>query len=316
MVADSPPMMPASDGPPYYYAFLSSLWLYYEVDPAKLDAELARSAPGFSAYRLDNGRGLVNLNFFSCAALIGQNDPRAYADILKPVDPSSKTMPAGLGVEITNECEFNIVAYPTARAAQTPKGMKLGDLIAGNDHTKTIGNYRVYVTCDDRIAVYWGVRNFGENKVMTHPFLFNVPSPNNPGQLGWSFTVPGTIDEAFDYDPAKPLKCDPFIFALDFDASNVAPKICNPSEIIDYSLIRETGGTRPVGSRRNVFGPFLSYDLAKTAAKRAVLTYGKSRHPLVELARGLLGAEPVPVAAQTFQSQPVVAESSLYYVDV
>jgi hypothetical protein len=194
--------------------------------------------------------------------------------------------------------------------------MKLGDLIAGNDHTKTIGNYRVYVTCDDRIAVYWGVRNFGENKVMTHPFLFNVPSPNNPDQTGWAFTVPGTIDEAFGYDPAKPLQCDPFIYALDFDASNVAPKICNPSEIIDYSLIRENGAMRPVGSRRNVFGPFLAYDLAKVAAKRAILTYGNSRHPLVELARSLLGAQPVPVAAQSFQSQPVVAESSLYYVDV
>jgi hypothetical protein len=318
MIDASPPLMPASDGPPYYYAFLSSLWVYYQVDPAKLDAVLRESAPGFSAYRLANGMGLVNFNFFSCAALVGTNDPRAYADILKPVDPSSSAQPAGLGVEPTNECEFNIVVYPTARAAQTPQGLTLGSLIAGDDHTKTIGNYRVYVTCDDRIAVYWGARNFGENKVMTHPFLYNVPSPNNPGQVGWSFTVPGTIDEPFTYDPSKPLECDRFIYSLAFDTSNVMPAVCNPSEIIDYSLgpATENGRRRAVGSRRNVFGPFQSYDLAAQPAKRANLTYGNSKHPLVDLVRGLLGEAPIPVAAQTFQSQPVVAESSLYYVDV
>jgi hypothetical protein len=311
------PVMPeGNERPFFYYASLSSLWVYYQVDPARLDSILSSSAPGFSTYRLANGMGLVNINFFSFASHSGMNDPGAYADILKSVDPRSNTMPAMFGVEPTNECEFNIAVYPTARAGQTPRGMTLGDLIAGKDHTKTIGTYRVCVTCDDRIAVYWGTRNFGENKVLTHPYIYNVPSPNNPGRIGWSFTVPGTVDEPFLYDPASPKTCDPFMFSLDFDASNVTPSLCNPSEIVHYGLITENGTRRPVGSRRNVFGAMLSYDFTKVSPKTAALQYGTSNYRLVADMRGLLGETPVPAAAQTFQSQPAVAESSLYYVDI
>jgi hypothetical protein len=316
------PVMPESDGRPFfYYASLSSLWVYYQVDPARLDSILSSCAPGFSTYRLANGMGLVNINFFSFASHSGRNNPDAYADILKSVDPASTTTPAMFGVEPTNECEFNIAVYPTARAGQTPRGMTLGGLIAGKDHTKTIGTYRIYVTSDDRIAVYWGTRNFGENKVLTHPYIYNVPSPNNPGQIGWSFTVPGTVDEPFDYhprppDPKPPETCDPFMYSLDFDASNVPPSLCNPSEIVHYSLITEEGTRRPVGSRRNVFGAMLSYDFAKVSPKAAALRYGTSKHPLVTIMRELLGETPAPAAAQTFQSQPAVAESSLFYVDL
>ena len=306
--------MPSGDNPPFYYASFAGLWIYYLVDLKTLNSVLSQVSKGFTAYDFGNGKGLANINFMTYAGHSGVNDPQAYIDILKPVNPLGGPMPASLGVEGSNECEFNIVCAPTARAAQTPVGLSVADYIAGNDHTKTIGNFRVGVPCDDRIAVYWGSVNFGERKIMTHPFLYNVPSPNNPGQPVWQFTVPGAVAEPFSFN-ASTNTCKPFMFTVGFDASNLVPTTSNASEIIDYSLFAENGVTRPVGSRRNVLGMFSAYDLVQTPPNAARLLMGDSTHPVVNLMGTVLSGAPA-VAAQTFQSQPAVAESSMYYVDL
>ena len=306
-------VMPKSDGAPFYYASFAGLWVYYLVKLNTLNAVLAKSAPGFSAFDFGGGMGLANINFMTYAGHSGINDPDAYMDILKPVAPPSGPFPASLGVEGSNECEFNIVCYPTARAGQTPTGMSVADFIAGNDHTKTLGNFRIGVPCDDRIAVYWGTVNFGENKIMTHPFVYNVPSPNNP-VTSWQFTVQGTVAEPFSFNMSNN-SATPFMFWLGFDASNIVPTASNASEIIDYSLYSENGVTRPVGSRRNIFGVFNAYDLTSTPPNLAKIILGNSTHPLVGIMGTVLMGAPA-VAAQTFQSQPAVAESSMYYVDL
>lgn len=314
-------MPPPPFNPPFWYGSFSGLWVYYLVDLAKLNAALPLKGTAFRAYDFGGGKGLVNINLMNYAGHSGQNDPQAYVDILKPVNPLLPTPPASLGVEPSNECEVNIVSYPFARTAQTPVGLSVADFIAGNDHTKTLGNYRLFVPCDDRIAVYWGANNFGENKVMTHPFLYNVPSLNNTpstgsnGQSAWFFTVPGTVQEAFSFNSAQ-FNCNPFMFQMNFDCSNVEAVTSNPAEIIDYSLVMDKAGLRPVGSRRNMFGSFKTYDFSGNAPKFAQLTIGNSTHPLVALMNTLLGSTPTPVAAQIFNSQPVIAESGLYYVDL
>lgn len=305
-------VMPSSNNPPFYYASFNGLWVYYQVPVSKLNTVLASAAPGFQAFDFGGGMGLANINFMNYASHSGQNDPNAYLDILKlPVAPG----PASLGVEPSNECEVNIVCYPTARAGQVPFGLQLLDYIAGADHTKTIGNFRLGVPCDDRIAVYWGGANFGENKIMTHPFLYNVPSPNNVGQTAWLFTVPGTVKEAFNFNPSQ-YSCQPYMFYMNVDVSNLTPFACNSSEIIDYSMYSDGGGPqRPAGSRRNLFGIYQGYDLTKTAPKSVAISIGNSTHPLVNAMKSLL-ANATAVAAQTFHSHPAVAESSMYYVDV
>ena len=307
------PVMPKSN-PPFWYGSFAGLWVYYSVDVRALNAALATQTSNFRAFDFGSGKGLVNINFMTYAGHSGQNDPQAYLDLLQPVDPSSKTPPPSLGVEASSECEFSIVAYPQARAAQVPFGLlTIPNFIAGNDHTKTLGNYRLAVPCDDRIAVYWGVNNYGENKVMTHPFLYDVPTLNNAAQAAWLFTVPGTVDEAFKFD-SENYTCDPFMFSLNLDCSNAPSFPCNASEIIDYSMSAEG---RPIGSRRNMFGSFVGYDLVKNPpTPPAKLTIGNSTHPLVSLMNGLLGNTATPVAAQVLQSQPVIAESSPYYVDL
>jgi len=309
------PVMP-SFNPPFWYGSFAGLWVYYLVDVNKLNSALASQTTDFRAFDFGGGKGLANINFMNYAGHSGQNDPQAYFDLLKPVDPGSKTYPPPLGVEASNECEFNIVCYPHARQAQVPFGLSVADFIAGNDHTKTLGNYRMAVPCDDRIAVYWGANNFGENKVMTHPFLYNVPTLNNPGQAAWLFMVPGTVDEGFAFN-FKTFTCDPYMFKLDLDCSNSPSFPCNASEIIDYSMFADPKtGIHPVGSRRNMFGSFVGYDFSKSPPVPAKLTIGNSKHPLVGLMKSLLGTTPSPVAAQVFQSQPVIAESSPYYVDL
>lgn len=323
MTQPSNPVMPASGNPPFYYASFSGLWVYYLVDLNKLNKLLSNSATGFQAFDFGGGKGLANINFMNYAGHSGQNDPTAYDDILKAVSTApGADYPASFGVEPTNECEFNIVCYPGARKLQVPFGMSITDYISGADHTKTIGNFRVGVPCDDRIAVFWGTRNFGENKIMTHPFLFDVPSPNNSGATAWHFFVPGARNEAFEFTynyadpPARPtFSCEPFMFAMEADVSNLTPFSCNSSEIIDYSMYGDGGPVRPAGSRRNLFGVFQGYDLTKAKPGAMNLTLGNSAHPLVGIMKTILDQAPA-VAAQTFHSHPAVAESSMYYVDV
>lgn len=321
-------MPPPPYNPPFWYGSFSGLWVYYLVDLTKLNAALPFNGALFRAYDFGNGKGLVNINLMNYAGHSGQNNPQAYIDILKPINPSSSTFPPSLGVEPSNECEFNIVCYPTARSTQTPIGLSIADYIAGNDHTKTLGNYRVFVPCDDRIAVYWGTNNYGENKVMTHPFLYNVPSLNNTGatstkgQTAWQFIVPGTVQEAFTFNfnsNANPpiFSCNPFMFGVNFDCSNVPSTPCNPSEIIDYSIVPDVVvGQRPVGSRRNLFGSFKAYDLVANKPTVAQLSIGNSTHPLAPLMGSMISPASKPVAAQVFHSQPVIAESGQYYVDL
>ena len=139
----------------------------------------------------------MNINFMTYGSDSGVNDPQSYADFTKPITYDSP-MPASMGIEPTHECEINILSYSAAREAQVPFGLSSSEFIKGKDHTKTIGNYRLWVPCDDRIAVYWGMHNFGENKLMTHPFSYTYPAMSSPGRDTWDFTIPGVVEEAPD----------------------------------------------------------------------------------------------------------------------
>jgi hypothetical protein len=313
MIRSSASVMPKTDGPPFYYASFAGLWLYFAFDIKLVNSLLGPTIKDFTAYDF-GGQGLICINFMTYAGHSGQNDPQAYLDLLKPVSPQGGPIPPSLGVEGSNECEFSVIVYPTVRGGQVPQGLTINDFIAGNDHTKTIGSLRVGVPCDDRIAVYWGTVNFGENKIMTHPFLYNIPSPNNVGQTLWQVTVPGDVTESFSFNSAQ-YTCSPFMFSFAFDASNLVPTVSNASEIIDYSFYNDSGAMRPAGSRRNVFGAFSAYDLTQVAPKQMTFTIGNSTSALMP-ALMIFNSGVNAVAAQTYQSQPSVAESSLYYVDI
>lgn len=327
--------------PPFWYGTYSGLWIYYRIDWALAQQMLAKFTQGsggeatFTAYSFTdqsykNGAepfALVVLNFMAYGAQSGSNDPRAYQELLTPLTYplNMNDPPPGFGVESASETELSIIAYPTARAAQRPQeGFTAEDFIAGNDHTKTLGPFRLFVPCDDRVAVFWGTLLFGENKFMTWPFVYTIPSPNNltdPGGMvpatGWDFTIPGSIEEPkHSYDPVTRV-CSPSILQVSIDVSGLEARLGNASEILDYSMwTDETGERRPIGSRRNMFGAFSTCLLTgQSPQPKYSYALGNSSHAMVGVLRELLGASPSPWAVQVFQTPPVIAESGTFYAD-
>ncbi|SMP34345.1 hypothetical protein [Shimia sagamensis] len=312
--------IPYPENSSFWYGSFSAVWVYHAVPIALLNHILAAESPSLKAFEFSDlsndgePMGLVNINFMTYSSDSGVNDPQAYADILKPIhfnDPP----PASLGIEPTHECELNIVSYSNARENMVPQGLTSSEFILGRDHTKTLGNYRLWVPCDDRIAVYWGMHNFGENKVMTHPFVYTNPALNNPGATSWDFTIPAPIEQS----DAKSL------FGLkvaDLDhMSGVVPG--DQSEIIDLSLIphkaTNPSSQRLVASRRNIFGQFKCLVLsADVPIPDFTIEIGSADHPMVAALMTMFGGSGTytPVGLMTYRSPPVISESSLYYVDL
>lgn len=316
--------IPAVGNPPFLYGSFSAIWVYFRVPVATLNQILAKQSGSLEAFAFsdlsDGGQdyGLMNINFMTYSSDSGVNDPQSYADILKPPPPGDDA-PASMGIEPTHECEINIVSYAKARAAQTPFGLTSSQFIQGRDHTKTLGNYRLWVPCDDRIAVYWGMRNFGENKVMTYPFTYNNPAPNNPARTCWDFTIPAPVEEPETNT----------LFRVSVDDLDGRPGVVgsNQSEIIDFSLYPHAAtnpsSQRLVASRRNVFGQFacMTLDSAKAAGVAfpdCTVKLGNSTHSMVgDLATMLGGSGQFrPAGLMTYRSAPVIAESALYYADI
>jgi hypothetical protein len=206
------------------------------------------------------------------------------------------------------------VAYPKARESMVPQGLTSSEFIIGRDHTKTIGNYRLWVPCDDRIAVYWGMHNFGENKVMTHPFTYVNPALNNSGCTKWDFTIPGPIEGNSSDTLFRLMVAD-----LD-NMPGVEPG--DQSEIIDLSLIphkaEKPASQRLVASRRNIFGQFKCLTReAKVAMPEFEIKIGNADHPMIGALKAMFDSSGTytPVGLMTYRTPPVISESSLYYVD-
>jgi hypothetical protein len=311
--------IPFPGNPSFWYGSFSAIWVYHAVPIAVLDEILAGESDSLKAFEFSDlsdsePMGLVNINFMTYSSDSGVNDPQAYADILKPIHYNDQP-PASLGIEPTHECELNIVAYSKAREGMVPQGLTSSEFILGRDHTKTIGNYRLWVPCDDRIAVYWGMHNFGENKVMTHPFTYTNPALNNPTRALWDFTIPAPIEQ----NPGDTL------FGLSVADLDNMPGVepGDQSEIIDLSLIphKSTKPTtqRLVASRRNIFGQFKCLTgAADVAMPKFKIAIGNADHPMIGALNAMFGSSGTytPAGLMTYRSPPVISESSLYYVDI
>jgi hypothetical protein len=164
MTAPSAPANPwfpapnADYGMPFWYASLTTYWVYWQVP-----VEVLRPHVGADFVPVEiGGSGLVVVN------------PQLYTSIFNN------------GQELTTETEFNIVVAPRSAGNRVPQGMSLDDYLAGNDQTKLIGNLRLHVACDDKTAVAAGRAVFGEPKFVT-TFTYNVPTINAPDQVTWSW---------------------------------------------------------------------------------------------------------------------------------
>ena len=266
----------------FYYAAISSLWIWYEVPLETLRAYL--EPVGMSPYNF-GGKGAVNINFFNALAAYG------------------KGQPGNLGTGGFNETELNIAAFATKVAEKVPQGLTLEQFLIAGDPTKRIGNYRVWVACDDPIAVAAGRQVFMENKFLA-PYTYNVPGANNPRPAPNQFTYEWRL-----HDPDKNAVS---IYDASLNLSGLSPVLGNSSEIVDLSFDAEW--RRPVASRRNYLGMFDTY--LQTAVGKAVsLSYGKSKHPMRHDMERLIGKHR-PVALQKYQSPTCIAEAAGYYADL
>jgi hypothetical protein len=264
----------------FYYAGIAANWLWYEADLETLRAYL--EPVGMSPYDF-GGYGAVNINFFNALAFYGVGQP------------------GNQGLGGFNETEVNIAAFATKVADNVPQGISLDDFLTTGDPTKRIGNYRVWVACDDPVAVACGIQVFMENKFLVS-YDYDVPGANNQKPAPKQFLSQWTC-----YDDKSAT-----IYGLEMNLEGFSPVPGNMSEVIDLSFDKAT--RRPVGSRRNFLGMFDTY-LQKRVGDGVKLEFGNSTHPMKHDMEQLIGASRVH-AIQTYRSPTCIAEAAGFYADL
>ena len=270
---------------PFFYASLTVCEVLYLVEADRLRPYLKDS--GLELATFDDGLACAGFDF------------QMY----------QRQMTFGMGS--TMEIELNIVAYPTERKAQVP-ALSFADFVAGMDQTKLLGNKRVWVPCDDPIAINAGITLYGEPKFLTQ-FIPAVPALNSPGVNTWEFTC---CDPA--YPPASAGGNDDTarehaIYTCTADVTGLTPALSNPSPFTEYGYAPHDGPDRRlIGCRWNIFQPFSTVYLAPEQAGRVKLTYGDSTHPMQKDIQAMIGDAPARVF-RTSTSMPSAVNSRSYY---
>jgi hypothetical protein len=294
-------------GVAFVYGTLSCTWVHWLVAPELVTQFLAGT--GFMP-ALFNGQALVNIDF------------QAY------------TSTASYGLEMTNEVELNLVVFPEVREAWVPS-IPLQQYLVGMEQTKMIGNFRLAVSCDDLVAIYYGRKVFGENK---YPGTFNYTIPNVNGQSSDDMSAMTVWDvDAFDSPTPIPLTAPNNppppqqgveICHVKIDVAGLGGRIALPSPFVRYSQwpadppptddpgSKGVTTRRPAGSRWNVLGPHLLYMLDPNAASPVSMTLGPSTGPMAQALNALRLATARPVAITTFQYQPAAVEGRPVFADI
>lgn len=302
------PPTPADWGTSFVYATLSCAWVHWPVSPDLVRPFLAGT--GFEPALFD-GRALVSMNF------------QAY------------TSTASYGLEATNESELTLVVFPASRAAVVPD-IPLAQYLVGMEQTKTIGNYRLAVSCDDLVAIYYGRLVFGENK---YPGTFSYTIPNVNGQSSDDMSAPALWDvDAFDSPTPIPLVAPGNppppeqgveICHLKLDLAGLGGRVAVPSPFVRYSpwpadpppkddpaSQKAFPNRRPAGARWNVLGIHQLYLFNPAAPSPVSLALGPSTGPMGQALNKLGLATTRPVAATTYQYQPAAIEGRPFFADM
>lgn len=275
---------------PFFYGSLNVCEALYLVPAERLRPYLEHS--GLALYEFGNGQGCVGFNF------------QMY------------TSQFNNGMGSTEELELNILAYPADRAAQVPR-ISFTDFVLGLDQTKLLGNHRVWVPCDDPIAIDAGVQKFGEPKFMTQ-FIPDLVTLNSPQTVTWSFVC---CDPAFPPPPSgqgsDASAREHAIFTFTADLRGLDAVMSNPSPITEYGYFptdpqhpKKRG--RLIGARWNILQPWQTCFLPKDADGRTTLVYGDSTHPMQADMKRMIG-DAAPRVVRTVTSPPSAIQSRSYY---
>lgn len=263
---------------PFYYAAIQTIWIYWQVDLPILERYLTPLGMTAASF---GGQGAVGINFFNAAALYGQGQP------------------GNPGVGGFNETELTVLAFASNQASNVAE-MTLSQFVTQGDQTKRIGAYRIWVACDNAIAVAAGRQLFFENKFLT-PYTYNVPSLNNPGQSLFTWTCHDPDDGTQD------------IYSAQVSLSGINSVPGNMSEWIDLSYV--TSEKRVAGSRRNYLGLCDTYFIPQANRNAVSVTVGRSKHPMREDMAELIGTRPAAIV-QVFKSPTCIAEAQPYWADL
>jgi hypothetical protein len=283
------PAVPSPLTMPFYYASLSNCDVYYLVDPKNVESFL--EGTGLTAATFA-GKALVAYNY--------QIYPGMFSAGLE-VPPEKWPTSGG---SFTQELELNIIAYPTALAGQVAR-VTLEEFLLGDEQSKILGNHRVYVPCDDDIAIQAGEKLFGEPKFKT-TLRANIPSFNPVRGPGQSYHAAWVHRWGFRVDDPK----DPnlAIFTCIADLEGLPRRPANPSPLTEYGTFQG----QMIGCRWNILQPMELFTLPGAEARRVQLIYGESAHPMRAAIQQLIGDAPA-VAVRTFLAAPAAIQSRAYY---
>ncbi|HEY8206996.1 MAG TPA: hypothetical protein VIG99_05930 [Myxococcaceae bacterium] len=269
------PALPKGLEMPFYYASLSSLWVYYRVELETARRHVA-AAPGLELALFD-GAPVAALNF------------QRY------------TSHGDSFLKTTTEVEFNLLAYPAAGVPSAP-ALPLGGWLAGDDATRTIGQLRLQVAADNEFAVWAGQELFGEPKFYT-TFTYRVPSLNARDTTAWDIR----INEP-PADGAKPPD-ERFICRFTADLTGLPMRAVNGSPLAKWSVLRG----RTVQTQWNLLGAWQGAQVPQDQQRRFSLSTGGSATRMAREVSELLGGAP-PVAVHLFESQPAAAETRGFFI--
>jgi len=251
---------------PFYFASVSSIWVYYLVPSDNVGSYLQDSG---AQPALFDGQAMALLNF--------QRFTAHFAPAMS----------------VTNEAQFNIMAYPTLRAAQVPE-ISVADFLAGGEQTKLIGAFRLWVPADNPNAVSGGKDLFYEPTFLT-TFTDQVPDLNDPGQTSWDVTCNDPTDA----------KQSIFTLKVDDPPTSTASVM---SPVTQYTLDPKR---RLFSYGWNLNGTFQSSLLDDGGGTS--IAFGTSSHPMrADMQNVLAGA--VPVGVQIFNSPPAAASTRGFLV--
>lgn len=265
----------------FNYGSLQSLMVFFSV-PASVVRPLLKGTglePG-----IFDGKALVNLNFERYAGF--GSGYSSYVD----------------------EVEFNVVAFPRFRAGTEP-ALSVAQYLAGGDQSKTYGNYRVNVPCDNPPAVQAGSQKYGEVKFVAS-FTFAVPDVNDPSVTSWWIRCYAT--------PTAPKSQVPYIFDLkvNTNVSGVpAPGVSAFSPVPAYANLKVKGKKHMVTSARVIFGVFKSWfnQPAGTSPSAPLppgavqFTVGDAKHLMRRQLAGVFKGNPKAVGILLYESPPAAA---------
>jgi hypothetical protein len=264
----------------FNYGSLQSMMVFFSVPAGVVRPLLAGT--GLEPGDFD-GNALVNLNFERYAGF-----GSTYSSVV-------------------DEVEFNVVAFPKVRAGTEP-ALTVAQYLTGFDQSKTYGNYRINVPCDNQPAVIAGSTKYGEVKFVAS-FDFAVPDVNDPGVQSWWIRCYPT--------PKAPKSQLPYIF--DLKVNTTVPGIPTPgisafSPVPAYANLVVKKKKHMVTSARVVFGVFRSWfdssgrtPIAPLPAGAVQLVIGNATHVMQRQMAGVFTSKPPAVGVLLYESQPAAA---------